>query len=75
MRTVPPQASRRALDPLTPEGCNVVTPTDLVTATPASKNTPALQTIPTVTVQTAVPHLGMEFHPDQHQAYQEEQQV
>jgi hypothetical protein len=53
----------------------VVTPTDLVTATPASKNTPALQTIPTVTVQTAVPHLGMEFHPDKHQAYQEEQQV
>jgi hypothetical protein len=38
-----------------PRGCSVVTPTDLITITPAPENTPNLQTIPTVMVQTAVP--------------------
>jgi hypothetical protein len=39
------------------------------------KNTLALQTIPTVTVQMAVPQSGMELLPDQQQAYQVEQQA
>jgi hypothetical protein len=38
-----------------PRGCNVVTPTDPITATLAPKNTPTLQTIPTVTVWIVVP--------------------
>jgi hypothetical protein len=58
-----------------PRGCNVVTPTDPIAATPAPENTPALQTILMVTVQTVVPQLGMEFLPNQQQAYQEEQQA
>jgi hypothetical protein len=53
----------------------VVTPADPITATPAPENTPALQTILTVTVRTMVPQLGMELLPDQQQAYQEEQQA
>jgi hypothetical protein len=38
-----------------PRGCNVVTVTDPITATPAADNAPALQTIPTVKMWTAVP--------------------
>jgi hypothetical protein len=55
-----------------PRGCNVVTPTNPITATPAPENTPALQTILTVTVRTATLQSGMKFLPDQQQAYQEE---
>jgi hypothetical protein len=51
-----------------PRGCNVVTPTDPINATPVLKNTPALQTILMVTVRTAVPQPGMELLFDQHQA-------
>jgi hypothetical protein len=53
----------------------MVTPTDPITTTPVSENSPALQTIPTVVVRTAVLQLGMEFLLDQQQAYQEEQEV
>jgi hypothetical protein len=56
-------------------GCNMVTPTDPITTTPVSENSPALQTTPTVVVRTAVLQLGMEFLLDQQQAYQEEQEV
>jgi hypothetical protein len=58
---------------LGPRGCNVVTPTDPITTTPAPKNTLALQTIPTVMVQRAIPHPRRELLPDQWQAYQEAQ--
>jgi hypothetical protein len=58
-----------------PRECNVVTPTVPNTTTPASENTPTLQTIPTVTVWTATPQPRMELLPIQHQAYQEEQQA
>jgi hypothetical protein len=56
-------------------GCNVVTPTDPITATPES--TPAIQTIPMVKVRTTAPQPGMEVPPapDQQQAYQEEKQA
>jgi hypothetical protein len=40
--------------------------------TPDMENTPALQTIPTVKIQTTVPQPGMELPQDQQQAYQEE---
>jgi hypothetical protein len=53
----------------------MVTPTGPITVTPAPENTPALQTIPTITGRMAVPQPGMEFLPNQQQAYQEEQQV
>jgi hypothetical protein len=53
----------------------VVTLTVPITTTPASKNALALQTIPTVTVRTAAPQLGMELLPVQQQAYQKEQQA
>jgi hypothetical protein len=38
-----------------PQGWNVVTLTDPITATPAPEKSPALQTIPTVMVWTMVP--------------------
>jgi hypothetical protein len=38
-----------------PSGCNVVTPTIPITATPALENTPTFWIIPTVTVRTAPP--------------------
>jgi hypothetical protein len=38
-----------------PRGCNVVTSTDPIIATPALENTPTLQTILTVMVRTMVP--------------------
>jgi hypothetical protein len=48
-----------------PQGCNVVTPTDPITATPAPENIPALQTIPTVTMWTVAPQPEMELLPIQ----------
>jgi hypothetical protein len=36
-------------------GCNMVSSTDCAITTPVLENTPALQTIPTVTVRTAMP--------------------
>jgi hypothetical protein len=42
----------------------MVTLIDPITATPAPENTPALKTIPTITVRTVVPQPGMEFLPD-----------
>jgi hypothetical protein len=59
----------------TSRGCNVVTSTYPIIATPVPESTPALQTTPTVVVQTAAPQPGMELLPDQQQAYQEEQQA
>jgi hypothetical protein len=53
----------------------VVTPTVLITTTPLPENTPALQTISTVTVQTVAPQPGMELLLVQQQAYLEEQQA
>jgi hypothetical protein len=50
---------------LDPRGCNEITPIDPITATPAPENTLPLQTIPTVTVQTAAPQLGIELLPIQ----------
>jgi hypothetical protein len=47
-----------------PQGCNVVTPTDPIITMIAPENTPALQTIPMVTVWTMVPEPGMEFLSD-----------
>jgi hypothetical protein len=41
-------------------GCNVVIPIHTITATLASENTPALQTILMAMVQTVVPQLGMD---------------
>jgi hypothetical protein len=41
-------------------GCNVVIPIHPITATLASENTPALQTILTAMVRTVVPQLGMD---------------
>jgi hypothetical protein len=58
-----------------PQGCNMVTPTVPITTTPPSENTPALLTIPTVTVQTAAPQPGVGLLPEQQQAYQEEEPV
>jgi hypothetical protein len=55
-----------------PRGCNVVTSTDPFIAAPVPESTPALQTIPMVTVHTAAPQPGMEPLPDKQQAYQEE---
>jgi hypothetical protein len=43
----------------------VVTPIDPIAATPVPKNTPSLQMIPTVTVWTVLPQVGIEFLPDQ----------
>jgi hypothetical protein len=51
-----------------PRGFNVETSTDPITATPVSENTPALQTIPMVTVRTVVAQAGMKFLPDHQQA-------
>jgi hypothetical protein len=53
----------------------VVTLTDPITTRAASENTPALQTILTVMMRTAVPQPRMEFLSNQQQAYQEEQQA
>jgi hypothetical protein len=53
----------------------VVTATDPIITTPAPENTPALQTITTVMVRTAVPQPGVERPPNQQQANQEEQQA
>jgi hypothetical protein len=58
-----------------PRGCIVVTSTDPIITTQAAMNISALQTIPTVMVQTVVPQLGMELLPHEQQAYQEEQQA
>jgi hypothetical protein len=38
-----------------PQGCNVATPADPITTTPAPEDTPALQTIPMATVRTVAP--------------------
>jgi hypothetical protein len=54
---------------LGPRGCNVVTLTDPITATPVPENTLALQTILIVTVRTAASQPGMELLPDRQQAY------
>jgi hypothetical protein len=51
----------------------VVTLSVAITTTPAPESTPVLLTVLSVTVQTAMPQPGMELHPDQQQAYQEEQ--
>jgi hypothetical protein len=51
---------------------HVVIPTDPINATPAPENTPALQTIPAVTVLTVVPQPRMELLPNQQQANQED---
>jgi hypothetical protein len=48
-----------------PRGCNVVTPTVPITSMMTLGNTPVLQTIPMVKVQTAAPRSGMELLPDQ----------
>jgi hypothetical protein len=46
-------------------GCNVVTSTNPITATPAAENTLALQTIPMIMVRTVAPQPGMELLPIQ----------
>jgi hypothetical protein len=48
-----------------PQGCYVVTSTDPIIDTPDPENTPALQIIPIVTIQMAVPQPGMELSQDQ----------
>jgi hypothetical protein len=67
--------ARGSMGPPGPRGCNVVTLMDPIIAALVPESTPTLQTIPTVTVQTAEPQPGMEHLPDQQQAYQEEQQA
>jgi hypothetical protein len=44
-----------------PQGFYVVTSTDPIIDTPDPKNTPALQTIPTVRIRTTMPQPGMEL--------------
>jgi hypothetical protein len=51
----------------------VVTLSVAITTTPAPESTPVLLTVLSVTVRTAMPQPGMELHPNQQQAYQEEQ--
>jgi hypothetical protein len=61
--------TRMILGSPSPRGCYVVTSIDPIIDTPDSKNTPALQTIPTVTIQMALPQPGMELPQDWQQAY------
>jgi hypothetical protein len=53
----------------------MVTSTVPITTMPAPANTPPLQTIPTVTVWTTTPKLGMELLPILQRAYQKDQQA
>jgi hypothetical protein len=53
-------------------GCNVVTPTVLITTTPPPEDTPVPLTNPTVPLQTIVPQPATRLLPERQQAYQEE---